>query len=242
MGIRSRLRNLKRLYSFYSNAEAGAIVSWSHAPDELGALFSRYGSDKSSHPDEQATTFAWPTHNYDFVYSEALEGRREDVKILLEVGIGTQNLNITSNMGSLGMPGASLRAWRDYLPNAHVIGADIDRSTFFHEDRITCVHVDQRDHRSIMQMWATVGNPKVDIVVDDGEHTVQSTINFAKHSLPHLKDDGLYFVEDIAIRDVGTVVEHLTSFGLAVTTFCFAQPGALNKMDGCLLMCRKLPT
>lgn len=154
MGIRSRLRNLERLYSYNSNAEAGAIVSWRHAPDELGALFSRYGSDKASHPDEQATTFAWLTHNYDFAYSEALGARREDVKILLEVGIGTQNLNITSNMRSLGVPGASLRAWRDYLPNAHVIGADIDRSTFFHEDRITCVDVDQRDHTSIMQMWA----------------------------------------------------------------------------------------
>ena len=40
-------------------------------------------------------------------------------------------------------PGASLRSWREYFPNAQIFGADVDRSILFNSDRINCCWVDQ---------------------------------------------------------------------------------------------------
>ena len=50
---------------------------------------------------------------------------------IFEVGLGTNNVDVPSNMGKDGKPGASLRAWRDYFPNA-----DIDTRILFKEDKI----------------------------------------------------------------------------------------------------------
>lgn len=44
-----------------------------------------------------------------------------------------------------GVPGGSLRAYRDYLPNAKIYGAGIDASILFPEDRINTFVVDQLD-------------------------------------------------------------------------------------------------
>ena len=42
-------------------------------------------------------------------------------------------------------PGASLRAWRDFFPNATILGADLDREVLFEEERITTGYMDQTD-------------------------------------------------------------------------------------------------
>ena len=34
-------------------------------------------------------------------------------------------------MGIKGKPGASLRVWKDYFPNANIIGVDIDENILF---------------------------------------------------------------------------------------------------------------
>jgi hypothetical protein len=47
------------------------------------------------------------------------------------------------------MPGASLRVWRDFFPNAQVIGIDIDEKTMFKDERINTYVVDQTDVHSI---------------------------------------------------------------------------------------------
>ena len=90
----------------------------------LAQLCDKYGSDKgeiktSGHP------YIWPSHTYtDFV-----DGRfrhcRAVVKNVFECGLGTMDLSIKANMGVAGRPGASLRVWRDYFPNADIFGAAI---------------------------------------------------------------------------------------------------------------------
>ena len=40
--------------------------------------------------------------------------------------MGTNKPGLVSTMGASHTPGASLRAFRDYLPNAIVHGADVD--------------------------------------------------------------------------------------------------------------------
>jgi hypothetical protein len=64
---------------------------------------------------------------------------------LLEIGLGTNNTDVVSNMGSEGVPDASLRAFRDYLPNARIYGAGIDKRILFEESRIKTYFADQTD-------------------------------------------------------------------------------------------------
>ena len=70
---------------------------------------------------------------------------------MIECGIGTNNPNIPSSMGIKGKPGASLRMWRDFFPNATVIGVDIDKNILFSETRIQTFQCDQTDKLSISQ-------------------------------------------------------------------------------------------
>ena len=71
-------------------------------------VMTRYGSDKGDHDN----------HNYTTVYSVLLEAFRDRPVRVFELGLGTNNPEIPSSMGIDGRPGASLRAWRGYLPNA----------------------------------------------------------------------------------------------------------------------------
>ena len=67
---------------------------------------------------------------------------------ILEIGLGTNNVDVVSNMGRDGIPGASLRAFRDYLINSKIYGADIDKSILFSEERIETYFVDQTNDTS----------------------------------------------------------------------------------------------
>ncbi len=54
------------------------------------------------------------------------------------------------------MGGASLRMWRDYFPNAQIVGADIDPKYMFADERISKVVVDQLKPESINAFVAKV--------------------------------------------------------------------------------------
>jgi hypothetical protein len=73
-----------------------------------------YGSDKAN------------SHNYHHLYGSILSDRHK-VQNVFEIGLGTNNVDVVSNMGAAGRPGASLRAFRDFCPNANIFGADVDK-------------------------------------------------------------------------------------------------------------------
>lgn len=153
--------------------------------DELGSLLEERGSDKSTE------------HDYFEIYGSILHGRRYDRFNLLEIGLGTNNLAIQSNMGLGGHPGASLRAFRDWAPQAHIVGADIDAGILFWEDRIETYWVDQTNPDSLAALAATVQDRRFDLIIDDGLHLPHSNFNTIEALLPLLTDDGILVVEDI---------------------------------------------
>ncbi len=93
------------------------------AAAELKVLFDRHGSYKST------------AHEYHLVYGPILADTAA-VRAVLEVGLGTNHRDVVSRMGFRGRPGASLRAFRDFLPNARIFGADVDCRVLFAEERI----------------------------------------------------------------------------------------------------------
>jgi hypothetical protein len=79
-------------------------------------------------------------------------------------------------MGAEGKPGASLRAFRDFLPNAVIYGADVDRRILFEEDRIHCHFLDQTNFSSFEKIDNII-QEKLDLIVDDGLHSPNANIN-----------------------------------------------------------------
>jgi hypothetical protein len=119
------------------------------------------------------------------------------VKAVFECGIGTKKEGLTSSMGALGKPGASLRVWRDYFPNAQVIGADIDTDCLFEEDRILTFELDQTNPISIKNTLEKIEIRLFDCIIDDGLHTFEGGKTLFENLIDSLAMNGTYIIEDI---------------------------------------------
>lgn len=183
---------------------------YSNATD-LCNLMDNYGSDKGPNFKNCG--------NYSKFYDFIFRSIRKEVKYLFEVGIGTNNPDVPSTMGIDGVPGASLRSWRDYFTEALIIGADIDDRILFKEDRIDTYYVDQYNNESIQKLWKNFNGVLFDIIIDDGIHDTYSdnsgNLNFFKNSINMLKPGGFYIIEDVAINFNGDDVSN------GVTNFLF---------------------
>jgi hypothetical protein len=157
-----------------------------HGATCLRELFVKYGSDKSS------------THNLHWLYGWLLP-QPDEVEAVLEIGLGTNNVDVVSHMGRGGKPGASLRAFRDYLPKAQLFGADIDRRVLFNEDRISTFFADQTDSTTLANLGARVGR-RCDLIIDDGLHSPLANIATLKFALNRLRSGGAFVVEDIRVE------------------------------------------
>ena len=149
--------------------------------------FTSHGSDKGCA--HNYSTF------YDFIFSD-IKGQNLNV---FELGLGTNNLDIPSNMGESVTPGASLRAWRDYFENSMIYGADIDKDILFEEERIKTFYIDQTSKQVIDDSWDNpeLKNVEFDIIIDDALHEYDANTNFFECSIQKLKSGGIYIIEDI---------------------------------------------
>ena len=101
-------------------------------------------------------------------------------------------------MGINGRPGASLRAFRDFLPRGQICGADIDRRILFSEERIETYFVDQTCQTSFDDLWLALGPRQFDLVIDDGLHSPNANVATMLFSLRCLKKGGTLIIEDIS--------------------------------------------
>jgi hypothetical protein len=153
-----------KLQAFMESSCDYRVVSYyqKNTQCEVSRLCDVYGSDKGSlhksgHP------YPWPSHSYADFYANLFSHCRNSVTKVFECGIGTNNPSLPSSMLITGKPGASLRVWRDYFPNATVYGADIDKDILFEEDRIKTYYINQLDPVDIKSFWEAVG--KTDLIL-----------------------------------------------------------------------------
>lgn len=92
--------------------------------------------------------------------------------------------------------GGSLELWRKYFPMAEIIGIDIEDKEEVPGVRI--IKGDQLDPET----YASIGT--VDILIDDGGHTVEQQLGTLEMLYPKLRAGGLYVIEDSS-TNVGTV-------------------------------------
>ncbi len=147
------------------------------ARTEMGEVLRRHGSDK-----------AWP-HCFDEVYGKLFPDRDAPLDIL-EVGLAD---------------GQSVRAWREYFPNARILGFDVEPCARINSDRIEVHQVEQTD---VVGLWQHIGTRKFDWVIEDAAHLWQKQIITLVLLWPALKPGGWYCLEDVAALNTGAFSYH----------------------------------
>jgi len=166
----------------------------------LVELIDKYGSDKNA-------------SGYTNTYSTDFEPIKSEVKSILEIGLGTIIPDAKSSMHDWKtnrlesyMPGASLRVWQEYFPNAQVYGGDIQEDTQFSDDRITTYLFNSQDR---IECNKTLGDSTFDIIIDDGDHDALSQIKTAYNLMHRVNKGGYYIIEDITPGNYEPVLNYI---------------------------------
>ena len=142
----------------------------------LCELAKKYGTDK----------YPWYTPFYHLL----LRNRR--VETVLEIGVGTpQAMQHVPGY----QPGASLRMWSEYFPEALVIGFDKDLTGCPSKDPNYTFCEDQNDPQHLAELARSFG--PFDLIVDDGSHDPAHQISCFNALFPLLTPCGLYIIEDV---------------------------------------------
>jgi len=152
---------------------------------KLNEIIDWYGSDKN-------------LSGYTPYYVEIFESIRTNNIELLEIGIGTIIVSAQSSMANTKIPnykpGASLRSWQEYFPNARIYGGDIQLDTQFVEDRIKTFLFDSTKK---FECDVTLEDMKFDIIIDDGWHAYEAQLSTFDNLFSRVKSGGYYIIEDI---------------------------------------------
>jgi hypothetical protein len=136
-------------------------------------------------------------HNYLIRYDHVFGAARHKVKRMVEIGVQSN---------------ASIGMWRDYFPNAEIVGIDIDpECERFESDRIKIIIGDQTD-RAFLETFARENFGTIDIIVDDGLHTQNAILTSFSSLYPALNTNGIYAIEDLIEHDyVAQLVADITA-------------------------------
>jgi SAM-dependent methyltransferase len=183
-------------------------------------------------------------HNYTTVYYSLFKDLRDKKLRIFELGLGTNNLNVPSNMGINGRPGASLYGWSEFFPNSHIFGADIDTDILFNTDKIKTCYCDQTSPHVIKYMWnEPMLQENFDIIIEDGLHTFNANVCFFENSIHKLNPNGYFIIEDIMNNEEHLFLNKINEWQTQYTDCLFTLlkiPSLRNIYDNTLLVVYKL--
>jgi demethylmacrocin O-methyltransferase len=139
-------------------------------PLSLPRIIALFGSDKQRNDG----------HSYGRVYHTLFRPFRYKPVRLLEIGL---------------LSGDSILAWRCFFPFGTTIGIDIEPKGHLAGKRTRVYQADQASAPDL-DAFCTREGP-FDIIIDDGSHYSRHQLFSFHHLLPHLKDGGLYVIEDV---------------------------------------------
>lgn len=189
----------------------------------LCEIMARHGSDKG---------LGW--HNYTQFYAVLFDSLPNPVRSVFEVGLGTNFVDVPSSMGPDGVPGASLRGWRAYFPEAMIYGGDIDRRILFNEDRIQTYFVDQLHPETFDGLWNHMPHVMFDIFIDDGLHEIEAGINTFKSCFGRVRQDGYYIIEDVERKFIHLYIDYMKTNGIDAVAIELKH--IFNNVDNCLIV------
>lgn len=119
-------------------------------------------------------------HDYAEKYDQFLVPYKDKSINLLELGIAN---------------GDSLRSWTDYFPEGKIYGLDVIDCSKDNSSRIQTFKGSQSDNALLKSIVEKTGD--LDVIIDDGSHIVEHWISSFEYLFPHVKDGGLYIIEDL---------------------------------------------
>lgn len=134
--------------------------------------------------------------------------------------------------------GGSLQMWKHYFgPRSRVFGVDINPACKQVEEEQVEVFIGDQEDRDFLKSLAS-RIPRIDILIDDGGHTMKQQIATYEELFPHIDADGVYLCEDLhtsywpnfggGVGKRGTFVEYSKSFIDYLHGWHSAQPGRLS--------------
>lgn len=125
--------------------------------------------------------FKW-SHYFDIYDRHFQRFRNKEEVVILEIGVSH---------------GGSLQMWKNYFgKSAKIYGIDIEpQCKAFEEENIKIFIGSQSDRTFLRKIKAEI--PKVDILIDDGGHSMHQQIVSFEELFDHVKDDGVYLCEDV---------------------------------------------
>ena len=118
---------------------------------------------------------------YSCAYNDTFLSLREDIKLLFEIGVNR---------------GGSVRVFKEYFPNALIVGLETNKNCVVNEDRIAIEIGDATDKSFINNILTKYNKP--DIVIDDGSHKSKDIKTSFKLLYPHTKTS--YVIEDLGTQ------------------------------------------
>ncbi|MEO0684900.1 MAG: class I SAM-dependent methyltransferase [Cyanobacteria bacterium J06649_11] len=93
--------------------------------------------------------------------------------------------------------GGSLQMWKDYFgKDAHIYGVDIcTRCKELEEDQVEIFIGSQEDPEFLTELKQKL--PRIDILLDDGGHTMKQQITTFEEMFSHVSENGVYMCEDL---------------------------------------------
>ena len=119
--------------------------------------------------------------HYFEIYNNHFSRFRNKEVVILEIGVSQ---------------GGSLQMWKNYFgEKAKIYGIDIDpRCKSFEEENIEIFIGSQSDKKFLNEVKLKI--PKVDILIDDGGHSMKQQIVSFEVLFSHINENGIYFCED----------------------------------------------
>lgn len=135
------------------------------------------------------------------------------------------------------MDGLSMKMWRDYYPDAEIVGIDIKDMSMFHNsdwqvpESVKLLTLDGTKAKDMKPLGM------FDIIIDDGSHYMsQQQKSFELLYYSQLSKDGIYIIEDLWTSYIGfyqdakiTTVDYLKQLeqkGMKMTYFKYRHKGA----------------
>lgn len=93
--------------------------------------------------------------------------------------------------------GGSLEMWREYFgEKALIVGVDINSECKKFEEKNTKIFIGSQTDAAFLKSLKSL-IPRIDILIDDGGHTMKQQITTFKTLFEHVKNNGLYVCEDL---------------------------------------------
>jgi hypothetical protein len=152
---------------------------------DLAELALKHGTDKGTTPVERKRLFGRTStlsaKGYTDTYARFFEALRDKPITLLEIGIDR---------------GASVAMWEDYFTQASLHAIDIKQGCRKYATPRTSVYIGSQTDPGFLESVAASSGP-LDIVIDDGGHTMEQHDVSLTTLWKHVKPGGIYVIEDM---------------------------------------------